>query len=286
METQSPAVVDVGVENFQTEVVERSRQTPVLIDFWATWCGPCKTLGPVLEKLAREMKGRFVLAKIDIDKNPEIADLFQIQSVPTVMLLKGGRPADGFTGAQPEAQVRQFLERHLGAPAPDPLQQAETLEREGKRAEAASVLRQYLQTKPDDGKARVTLARLLAAEGRVEEARKVFAKVEGEALESPEAKAVAAQLEAAGKAGDLGKLEQAVAKDPKDVAARIAWGKALVAAGKHDQGLEQLLEAARVDVHFDGDAPRKALIEVFHLLGQGDPRVLEYQRRLSMLLCV
>jgi putative thioredoxin len=118
METQAAAVIDVGVENFQKEVVDRSRTLPVLIDFWATWCGPCKTLGPVLEKLAREMPGKFVLAKIDIDKSPEIADLFQIQSVPTVMLLKGARPVDGFMGRGCRRRnVRTFLEQHLGVAA-------------------------------------------------------------------------------------------------------------------------------------------------------------------------
>jgi putative thioredoxin len=284
---QSPAaIVDVGVENFQKEVVERSRTTPVLVDFWATWCGPCKTLGPVLEKLARELAGKLTLAKIDIDKNPEIADLFQIQSVPTVMLLVGGRPVDGFAGALPEAQVRKFLEHHLGPAAPDAPKQAEELEREGKRAEAADVLRAHLQAQPADSKARVTLARLLAAEGRVEEARKVLAKVEGEALETPEARAVKAQLEAAGKAGDLALLAKAVEERPRDPGALVALGKALAAAGRHEEALERLLEAAKIDLHHDDDAPRKAMIEVFNLLGQSDPLVLDYQRRLSMLLCV
>jgi putative thioredoxin len=280
------AVVDVTVENFQREVVDRSRQIPVLIDFWATWCGPCKTLGPILEKIARDLSGSLVLAKIDVDKNPEVADLFQIQSVPTVMLLKDARPVDGFMGALPEPQVRKFLEKHLGAAAPDPLKQAEKLEQEGKRGEAADVLRAHLQQKPDDSKARVMHARLLVAEGRVEEARKVFAKVAGEALESAEAKAVRAQLEGAGKSAQVADLERAVAEAPHDIAARIALGKGLVAAGQHERGLEVLLEAAKADVHFDGDAPRKALIDVFNLLGQSDPLVLEFQRRLSMLLCI
>jgi putative thioredoxin len=280
------AVIDVGVENFQREVVDRSRKVPVLIDFWATWCGPCKTLTPVLEKVARELGGKLVLAKIDVDKNPEIADLFQIQSVPTVMLLVDARPVDGFMGALPEPQVRKFLERHLGAVAPDPLEQAAKLEQEGRRGEAAELLRAHLQQKPDDAKARVMQARLLVAEGRVEEARKVFAKVAGDELESAEAKAVRAQLDSAGKAGELAELERAVAQRPDDLAARIALGKGLVAAGRHEQGLEELMNAAKSDVHFDGDAPRKALIEVFNLLGQSDPLVLEFQRRLSMLLCV
>jgi putative thioredoxin len=280
------AVIDVTTTTFQTEVVERSRTTPVLIDFWATWCGPCKTLSPVLEKLAREMNGRFVLAKIDIDANPELAEVFRIQSVPSVMLLKEGRIADGFTGALPEPQVRKFLEQHLGAKALDAVAQATQFEAEGDRAGAAAILREYLQRSSGDAKARTMLARLLVAEGRVEEARKVFAKLEGADRETDEAKAIAARLDAASKLGDTAKLEAAVAANPKDVGAQLALGKALVTASQYDEGLEHLLEAAKLDIHHDGDSPRKALIEVFNVLGQADPRTLEYQRRLSMLLCV
>ena len=279
-------VIDVTVETFQQAVVERSKSVPVLVDLWATWCAPCKALTPVLEKLARELNGKFVLAKVDIDANPEIAEVFRVQSVPAVMLLKDGRILDGFMGALPEPQVRKFLEQHLGATALDALSQATKLEHEGKRAEATDVLRAHLQRAAGDHKARVMLARLLIAENKVEEARKVFAKVEGEALESDEAKAIAARLEAASKVGDVGALEAAVAATPKDVGARLALGKALVALSRYDEGLEQLLGAAKLDLGFEDGAPRKALIEVFNVLGQADPRTLEYQRRLSMLLCV
>jgi putative thioredoxin len=285
METTA-AVIDVTAATFQVDVVERSRTTPVLIDFWATWCGPCKALSPMLEKLAREMKGRFVLAKIDIDANPELADVFRIQSVPSVMLLKEGRIADGFTGALPEAQVRKFLELHLGAPALDPLAQAAQFEADGDRDGAAAILRDHLQKSAGDAKARTMLARLLVAAGRIEEARKVFAKLAGADLETDDAKAIAARLDAAAKLGDLSKLEAEVAADPKSVAAQLALGKALVATSQYDQGLEHLIQAAKLDVHHDGDAPRKALIEVFNVLGQADPRTLEYQRRLMMILCV
>jgi putative thioredoxin len=284
---QTAAILDVTVETFQKEVVERSRRTPVLIDFWATWCGPCKTLGPVLEKLAREFAGAFTLAKVDIDRNQELADVFQIQSVPTVLLLKDGRLADGFAGALPEAQIRKFLELHLGLKKADPLEEAAKLEAEGKRTEALALLATHLNTAPGDAKARLMAARLCAAEGRLDDARAHFEKVVGDARESDEAKLLAAQLEAASQsAGATAALEAAVKANPKDVAARLAYGKALVAASKHAEGLEQMLEAARLDLAFEDGAPRKALIEVFNLLGWSDPLVLDYQRRLSMLLCV
>jgi putative thioredoxin len=279
-------ILDVGAETFEREVVERSRTMPVLIDFWATWCGPCKALSPTLEKLAREMAGRFALAKVDIDKNLELADLFRIQSVPAVLLLKEGRLVDGFLGALPEAQVRKFLERHLGAAALDPFEQAKQLEAAGDRAGALAALRALVSSGKGEGAPRVMLARLLAADGRVEEAKKVFAKVAGADLESDEARAVRAQLEGSAKTGDIAALERAVAANASDVAARLALGKALVAAGRHEPGLEHLLQAAKLDLAFEGGAPRKAMIEVFNLLGQADPLTLEYQRRLSMLLCV
>lgn len=285
METRAN-VVDVTVESFQKEVVDRSRQLPVLVDFWATWCGPCKTLGPILEKLARELAGKFVLAKVDVDQNPEIAELFQIQSVPTVMLLKGARPVDGFMGAQPEAAVRKFLEHHIGPSGPTPLEQAAKLEGEGKRGEAIALLRKLLAQNPGDSAARLVLARLLVADAQLAEAQQVFAQLAGEVLESDEAKAIAAQLAAASKVGELAALEAAVARAPQDIAARLALGRGLIAASKYERGLEELLSAAKLDLTFDGGAPRKAMIEVFNLLGQSDPLVLEYQRRLMMLLCV
>jgi len=283
----TPAILNVTAQTFQKDVVERSRTTPVLLDFWATWCAPCRTLGPTLEKLAVEFAGSFTLAKVDIDASPELADVFQIQSVPTVLLLKDGRLADGFAGALPEVQIRKFLEKHLGLKKVDPLEEAAKLETDGQRVEAIAVLEEHLAEAPGHAKAQLAIARLYAAEGRLEEARAHLELVQGELRESDEAKALAAQLEtAAAGVGALAELEAAVRANPEDVAARLAYGKALVAASKHAEGLEQLLEAAKLDLTFEDGAPRKAMIEVFNLLGWADPLVLDYQRQLSMLLCV
>lgn len=285
-QVELPPIVDVTVENFETEVVRRSMQVPVLVDFWATWCGPCKTLVPILEKVARELAGKLVLAKIDIDKNPEIAELFQIQSVPTVVLMKQGRPVDAFMGAQPEAAVRKLLEKHIPGAAPDPLAEAAKLEAAGKRDDAILLLARALHRESANAGLRLALARMLLAAQRTDEAKTVFAALTAEALELPEAQAIAAQFAAMEKVGELAPLEAAVKAAPKDCAARIAYGKGLVAAGRYEQGLEELLTAAKLDLQFEDGAPRKAMIEVFNLLGQGDPMVLEFQRRLSMLLCI
>ncbi len=278
------AYVDVDAASFEREVLLRSRELPVLVDFWATWCAPCRTLGPILEKLAREHSGRFVLAKIDIDKSPELADAFRIQSVPTVVLLSGGRPVDAFQGAQPEAAVRRFLEPHLAPSRPSVLARVEELEKIGALEQAISELRAHLRTKTEDGAARVVLARLLLDVERPEEAKLVFQKLGQAELDSEAGKALAARLEFRKNAGDLSTLAERVEKAPADLDARLSYGKALVAAGRRAEGLEQLYEAARRDLHHAGDAPRKALIEVFGMLGWEDTLTLEYQRRLSMLL--
>ncbi len=285
--TQANAVhvLDIGLSNFEVEVVERSKKLPVLIDFWATWCAPCKTLGPVLEKLALESNGRFVLAKIDIDKSPELADAFGIQSVPSVILMKGGKPVDGFLGAQPEAQVRKFLEKNLGAAPIDYVAKAKELEAAGKREDALRLLRARTREAHDDGPARLMLAKLLVLDGKFEEAELLRAKLTSAELESEDGKSLVAALEFSRHRGELDALAAKSAAAPDDLAAAIAYGKALVAAGRHEEGLALLWKIAERDLKFEGGAPRKALIEVFGVVGFENPLVADYQRKLSILLC-
>jgi putative thioredoxin len=282
--SSTAAHVDVTAASFEREVLQRSRELPVLVDFWATWCAPCRTLGPILEKLARELAGRFVLAKVDIDANPELAELARIQSVPTALLFVDGRPVDGFMGAQPESAVRGFLEPHLGAAQQPVLERVGELEQAGRREEAVAVLREHLRGQSDDGAARVELVRILLELGKQEDARLVGDKLTPQDWESDAGQALRARMELAKGAGDLAQLAAQLKATPADIEARLAYGKALIAAGQREQGLEQLLQAAQQDLHHDGDAPRKALIEAFTALGWEDPLTLEYQRRLSMLL--
>jgi len=278
-------IVDVDAQGFQRDVIERSRDLPVLVDFWATWCSPCKTLGPILAKVAGELAGRVLLAKVDIDKSPELAEAFRIQSVPAVLLVRDGRALDGFVGALSEAQVREFLAPYLDGAQPGAVEAARALEQEGRREEAIQLLRGHLREHGDDDAARVALAATLIAAERAPEARKVFERVAGEALATPEARAVRAQLDLLEGAGDLDELRGAVAERPEDVGALLALGRALVAARSTAEGLELLHQAAVRDLAFDGGAPRKALLDVFQALGPGDPLTLEYQQRLSVLLC-
>ncbi|MBL8860887.1 MAG: thioredoxin [Planctomycetes bacterium] len=282
MTTTAP-IVDVTTETFVQEVVERSRTTPVLVDLWATWCGPCKTLGPTLEKLAREMNGKFVLAKIDIDANPEIADAFQVQSVPTVLLLKGGRPVDGFVGAQPEKKIREILEKHLG-PGVDPLEAALAHEKAGDPASALMHVAELADQDPPHPLARAHRARLLLAIGETEDGRAEYEALTDQEQDSDPGRAAKGLLALQAQKTDLAPLLAAVQQAPESVAARLALGRALLAEGRNAEGLEQLYQAAKLDLRYNDSEPRRALVEAFEALG-ADPAVVEYRRKLSILLC-
>ncbi|MDZ4774680.1 MAG: thioredoxin [Planctomycetota bacterium] len=283
--TTAPNVLDVTTETFQKEVVERSKTTPVLLDFWATWCGPCKTLSPTLEKVAHEMAGKLVLAKVDIDNNPELADAFGIQSVPTVALLVGGKIVDGFVGAQPEAKIRELVQKHTGLAKKDLVEEALVVEKSGDVHGAITTLRAAVREAPTRGDARAHLARLLLVSGSTDEGRKVYETLSAEALELDAAKAAKALIDLADSRVDVAPLEAAVKAKPDDVAARIALGRAFLAENEAEKGLEQLLAAAKTNLTFDGGAPRKAMIEAFGLLGESNPLVTRYRRELSLLLC-
>jgi putative thioredoxin len=285
MNPPTAAILDVTVATFQAEVVDRSRTMPVLLDLWATWCGPCKALSPTLEKITREMAGRLVLAKVDIDENPEIADALGAQSIPTVALLVGGKIVDGFVGAQPEAQIREMLARHLGPPRPDAIEEALALGKAGDVQGAVAALRSRLLERPEQNDVRAQLARLLILAGLDDEGRRMLDALPLEAQETEPARAARALLEIKKNRVDPVPLRAAVAKNPGDIAARLALGRALLAGNEPEEGLEMMLEAAKRDLKFDGGAPRTALLEAFEALGDASPLVTRYRRELSLLLC-
>lgn len=284
MTTTTAHIVDVTTQTFVQEVVERSHKTPVLVDLWATWCEPCKTLGPTLEKLAREMNGAFVLAKIDIDQSPEIADAFQVQSVPTVLLMKGGRPVDGFVGGQPEKKIRDILAKHLG-PTVDPLVAALEHEKAGEPAIALMHVAELADQEPPHPLAPAHRARLLLVIGETEDGREAYEALAESEKQSDPGLAAKALLALQAQKADLGPLEAAVKARPADVQARIAYGRALLAESRGADGLEQLYQAAKLDLRFNDSEPRKAMVEAFLALGEADPAVIDYRRKLSILLC-
>lgn len=290
-ETENAAgdwIVSVDAKDFEKDVIERSKSIPVLVDFWAEWCGPCKELGPLLEKKAREDAGRFVLAKVDVDRNQELTQIFRIQGIPAVLALVDGKLADGFQGALPEPELDAFLERIAPRQAPATesaiLDRARSLAAEGQAEEAIAQLRNHLREKPDHAPGRLLLAELLVDADRAPEAEKVFAKLSDEAQGSAAGRALKARLDFAGDAGDLEELAGAVAAAPDDAEARIALGKARLAAQQYEEGLEELLEAVRLDPHGSGTEAKEAMLEVFDVLGLEDPVANDYRFKLSLEL--
>ncbi|MEW6073528.1 MAG: tetratricopeptide repeat protein [Planctomycetota bacterium] len=283
----SPWILDADVRSFEREVVARSRELPVVVDFWAEWCSPCKALGPILEKAAREGNGRFLLARVDVDKNPELAQVFRIQSIPTVIALAGGRLADGFTGALPPAEVAAFLDRVAPAAAPpakDAAARARERAAEGDPAGAVELLRARLREAPGDASSRLALAELLLDAEKIEEAKLVLARLTPAETEGAEVKAVASRLALLASAGDLDELRTRAAANPADAAARASLGRALVARKDWRAGLTELLEAVRLDPEGAGGEARAAMLEAFAILGVDDPVANEFRFQLSLLL--
>ncbi len=282
----SKHVIDVDLQNFEQTVLVGSAQTPVLVDFWAEWCEPCKALGPVLEKIAEEYAGGLVLAKVDIDANPDIAQAFRIQSVPTVVLIVDGRPVDAFSGALPHKEIQEFLAKHIAPSAGgDPLAEARKMLEDGELVSAIGVLHDLVEAEPSHAEARAALSRCLFEAEDVEGAREHYAALDEAGRELDDAKSVHAKFELLESAGDLDELQAAHEADPKDIAKRVAYGKALVAAGRTEDGLEALLESCMRGMYQGDDTPRQAMVEVFQALGAQDPLTLEFQQRLSVLLC-
>ena len=287
-EPAADPVFDVTVASFEQDVLKASLQTPILIDFWATWCGPCKTLGPILEKLASEFNGGFRLAKVDVDSEQQLAGYFQIKSIPTVMLVKGGEIVDGFPGALPEAQLREFL-RHHGI-EPKPMAEPETtpeLEPTPLDPHQEVVrLRHAVQAEPERAELKLDLALALLATGASTEAETLLDALPANLATDDRAVRAHARLNFAAVLKDAPPREPllaAIAANPGDLRARHLLGVRLILEEQPREGLEQFLAMLRLDRQFDGGLPRKALIEAFRILDDAD-LVGEYRRKMASLL--
>jgi putative thioredoxin len=285
------AIKDTTTATFMADVIEESKRQPVLVDFWATWCGPCKQLTPVLEKAVRAAKGKVKLAKMDIDKNPEIPGQMGIQSIPAVIAFVNGQPADGFMGALPESQVMQFLERltkgAVGGEEKDMLAAAEAAVTAKDFAGAAQIYAQMLAADSSNVAAMAGLARCYVATGAIEQAKQTLAMV-------PEAKrtdaaVVAAQAaldlaERAKSVGPLNELEAKVTANPTDHQARFDLAVALNAAGKRTDAAQHLLDIVKRDRKWNDDAARKQLVQFFDAWGPTDDATLAGRKKLSSIL--
>jgi len=289
--TADNVVKETTTQAFVKDVIEESRRQPVLVDFWAPWCGPCKQLTPVLEKAVKAAKGKAKLVKMNIDDHPSIPGQMGIQSIPAVIAFVNGQPVDGFMGALPESQVTAFLERlikdRVGGEEKDLLKQADAALAEGDAAHAADLYAGVLAQDSGNVPALAGLARCYVETGAIEQAKQTLAMVpESKHNEAPVAAARAALelAEQANNLGPLGELEQKVAANPLDHQARFDLAVALNAKGQRREALDHLLEIVRRDRKWNDDGARKQLVQLFEAWGPTDEATIEGRRRLSSIL--
>ncbi|MCR5873929.1 co-chaperone YbbN [Phenylobacterium sp. J426] len=274
--------------SFVADVIEASKTTPVIVDFWATWCGPCRQLGPALEKAVAGAKGAVKLVKIDIDKNPAFAGQLRVQSIPAVFAFVDGRPVDGFMGALPDSQVKQFVDRLAKQGGGSPIDQLLGMAKEslelGDLGGAAQAYAQVLQAEPENLKALGGLARLYQQAGDLERAQEILAMAP-EGAKDPDLDGVRAALAIADEApSETAEFEQRLATNADDHEARFELAKALAGAGRMDEAVDELIEIVRRDRAWNDDAARKQLLTIFEAAGPMSDVAKQGRRKLSALL--
>ncbi len=284
-------VIETTTQGFVKDVIEESKRQPVLVDFWAPWCGPCKQLTPILEKAVKSAKGKVKLAKMNIDEHPAIPGQMGIQSIPAVIAFVNGQPADGFMGALPESQVIAFLERltkgKIGAEEKDLMKAADEALAAGNAAEAANLYGQLLKEDSGNVAALAGLARCYVATGNIEQAKKTLAMVPETKLNDSAVAAARAALEIdeqAKSVGPIDELEKKVAANPLDHQARFDLAAALNAKGKRAEAAEHLIAIVKRDRKWNEDGARKQLVQFFEAWGPTDPVTVEGRKRLSSIL--
>ena len=287
------APVDITMDNFMAEVIEGSKTTPTIVQFWAPWCGPCKQLGPVLEKVVGASGGKVRMVRVNIDDNQQIAQQMRVQSVPTVYGFVDGQPVDGFAGAQPESNVKQFVEKlssmgGAGADVASMLEAAEAALASGDHGTAMMQFQEVMSAAPESVAALAGVVRCLSASGDNAGAREVIDQLNDEYREDPAMQSAIAAVELAEKAsesaGELDAAKAAVEADPNDLAARQEYALALYAVGANAEAMAQLLESIRIERGWNDDAARLQLLEFFATLGAANPDVIAARRKLSTLL--
>lgn len=284
--TQNPHIIDVTEENAQQVLIEESKQRPVLIDFWADWCGPCKSLMPVLEKLANEYAGQFLLAKVNADEQQMLCANFGVRSLPTVMLMKDGAPVDGFSGAQPESEVRQLLEKYLPKPWDLQLEQANELIKSENYSDAMAILKQAYNDSAQQANIALTYAGVLLHNKRLDEAAVVL-----EAIKLADRDATFEQLMAqlelaqqAGKSPEIDALEAQLKNDPANLDLQLQLAVQYSQHEYYKEALELLFPVLQKNLNYADGEGKKTFTDILSVMGKGDPIAVEYQRKLYTLL--
>jgi putative thioredoxin len=285
--SNSPYIITVTAENFATEVIEKSNQVPVLVDFWAQWCAPCKVLMPILTQLVEEYQGQFILAKLDIDEQQELATEYGIRSVPTLKLFRHGQAVEEMMGAQSETVLRQMIDRHRERPADKLRLQATALQMAGHNEKAISILEQALEMEPNYHPLKLDLAKNLIDLQRFDEAEQLLKELPANVQAETEVNELMAHFmfsSIAAKAPSKETLETTLAKTPDDLMARYQLSARQVLEDDYEAALENLLELMRRNRKFEDDAGRKGILAVFTLLGNQGPVVSRYRGKMAALL--
>lgn len=289
----SASPVDVNINNFMAEVIDGSKQTPVIVQFWAPWCGPCKQLGPILEKVVSANAGKVKMVRVNIDENAEIAQQMRVQSVPTVFGFVNSQPVDGFAGAQPESSIKQFVAKLIasgggGADAASIIEAGNEAVDQQDFATAMTHFQQAMEADPESAEALGGIIRCLTGTGDHASAREVADQLSDEYKENKVIIAAIAALDlaerAAESAGGLDAAREAVEAEPENLEARQELAMALFAVGENTAAMEQLLESIRIDRTWNDEAARVQLLDFFTSIGAANPDVMKARRKLSTLL--
>lgn len=278
---------DVTLQNFETEVIDASRQAPVLVDFWAPWCGPCRTLGPMLERLEAEAEGQWKLVKVNVDENQELAAHFGVRSIPHVVAIADGQAVDQFVGVLPESGLREFLGRLAPAQAGSPLAEAQELAAAGNRDGAEILFADAIAADPESDAARLAYIGFLLDGNAIDRARDEFAALSPRAEQADGYGALRTRIEAMENAAglpDAATLAGRIDADPRDLAARMDLARLMIAQQQYEPALEQLLAIVRADRGFEDDIGRRTMLSVFEMLADRPEVVSRWRRQLSTSL--
>jgi len=285
--SESPFIHNVGIQDFQALVLENSFKQPVLVDFWADWCQPCKTLMPMLAKLAEEYAGKFHLAKVDTEAQQELAAHFQIKSLPTMKLFVNGQLVDERMGALPEPEIRAFIDKYLTSEADEIMTAARNASQEGRSEEAMELMNQALAKDPANSDLKIDVAQIIMTQGDTDSAVALLDSLDDDGKKKDSAIKLRAEIEMANRLKNLppiDEIEQTLASNPDDLEALVNKSNHLIAHNEYAQAMECLLRVMTLDRQFQDDAGRAGLLALFDMLGGDHPDVQKYRRKMFTLL--